>query len=131
MRKRNADFVLRANSAVNGGNVNLHSNASNINSAFRETDRGNNFFSYERVNSRHSIDGGIGGATNQNVYVWSTGANNFNQHWRRVGAGRGSFTLRKRNSQSFGINGGGTIQNFSNVNLHPNLANANTHWFIR
>ncbi|MGJ8676134.1 MAG: hypothetical protein ACSHX0_01310 [Akkermansiaceae bacterium] len=131
--KRNASYGLHANDPTNGGDLNLHSNLTHGNLMFKEIDRGNGFYSYERVNSAHSIDGGNGGANSQNAYVWSTSANNYNQHWQKVSAGGGSFTLRKRNAISFGLNGGGSNNNtdFGNVSIHSSLSSQNLHWFVQ
>ena len=127
--KRTASFGLHSNDGSNGGALNLHSNLAHNNLKFNEIDRGGGFFSYERFNSAHSIDGGNGGAIRQNVYVWSTDADDYNQQWEKVSAGDGSYTLRKRNAILYGIHGG-KAENLFNVNMHSNFSHPNLHWYV-
>ena len=128
--KRTAPFGLHSNNGSSGGALNLHSNLAHNNLKFNEIDRGSGFYSYERFNSAHSIASGNGGANGQNVFVWSTDPDSYNQQWQKVPATDGSFTLRKRNALSYGIHAGGIIQNLSNVNMHSNFSHQNLHWFI-
>jgi len=104
LMKRNAtSFGIHGNQGSNGGAVNLHTNLTHANLQWKEIDRGGGYFSYERLNSNHSIDGGVGGANNQNVHVWLTSENNYNQQWKKVSVGGGAFRLVKRNSTSHAI----------------------------
>ena len=128
--KRTASFGMHSNDGSNGGNLNVHSNLTHNNLKFKEIDRGGGYYSYERFNSAHSIASANGGENGQNVIVWSTNDDSYNQQWQKVDAGDGSFTLRKRNALSFGIHAGGRIQNLSNVNLHSNLEHQNLHWYV-
>jgi len=97
---------------------------------WKEIDRGGGYFSYERLNSNHSIDGGVGGANNQNVHVWLTSENNYNQQWKKVSVGGGACRLVKRNSTSHAINGGSGGAILQNVNLHSSTSSQNLHWII-
>ena len=130
IRKRSASFGLHSGDGSNGGNLNIHSDLTHNNLKFKEIDRGGGYYSYERLDSEHSITSANGGKIGQNVLVWSTNPDKYNQQWQKVDAGDGSFTLRKRSALSFGIHAGGKIQNRSNVNLHSNFEHQNLHWYV-
>jgi len=78
----------------------------NVNQQFTEINRGNGFFSYQKVGTNFSIDGGAGGARAQNVRLWVTNPNNFNQQWRKISITGNTFRLQKRNAPNFSIDGG-------------------------
>jgi len=120
MVKRNA-----SNFAIDGGrggentqNVYIYNEAeSNVNQQWYEIDRGNGYFSYQKVNTELCLDGNRGGERAQNVYLWSCGDNNFNQHWLKVDMGAGHYRLEKRNAPGFSIDGGMNGENEQNVHL--------------
>ena len=121
IRKRNAqNFCLNGYSSTPfpGQNVRIRSFiADHPGMTWEEIDRGNGFYSYQRVGTNYSIDGGNGGMQDQNVYLWETDANNYNQHWKKVAVGGGYYKLEKRNKRAFSINGGPGGTNNQNVNL--------------
>ena len=134
--KRNAPgFAIDGNhDAANTQNVYLWSaDPNNVNQQWIEIDRGNGYYSYQKMGTNHCLDGGAPGAVNgQNVYLWNCGeGNNQNQHWQKVDAGSGAFKLIKRNDEGFAINGGSAGENAQNVNLFNATNNSqNLQWFI-
>ena len=134
--KRNAPgFAIDGNhDAVNTQNVYLWSaDPNNVNQQWIEIDRGDGYYSYQKMGTNHCLDGGAPGAVNgQNVYLWNCGeGNNQNQHWQKVDAGGGAFKLIKRNDEGFAINGGSAGENAQNVNLFNSSNNSqNLQWFI-
>ena len=132
--KRNApDFALDGNrGGAIGQNIYLwDENDNNVNQQWIEIDRGNGYFSYQKMNTNFCIDGGNGGTNNQNVYLWTCNNNNRNQHWEKVSTGGGAFRLVKRNSPGFAINGGNNGETGQNVNLYnSSTSSQNLDWFI-
>lgn len=134
IRKRNAmGFVLNGgNGGSNGQNVSLfryidgHPNLS-----WEEIDRGNGFYSYQKLATNVSITGGDGGARNQNVSLATTDASDFNQQWRKVNMGNGFYQLQKRSDLDFSINGANGGANRQNVTLWPSASSShNLQWLI-
>ncbi len=109
MQKANADGF-----AIDGGNggadkqaVKLWTNSfTNANQQWIEIDRGNGYYSYQKVNTDFCIDGGNGGTDRQLVYLYTCDANQQNQQWLKVSAGSGKYRLQKRNASDFSIDGG-------------------------
>ena len=131
--KRNAsNYALDGgNGGKNGQNVYLWSkNQNNKNQQWIELDRGNGYYSYQKMNTNFCIDGGNGGKNGQNVYLWSCNSNNQNQQWRKQSAGSGSYKLIKRNA-AYTLNGGNGGKNGQNVNLYKSSVNhQNLNWFV-
>ncbi|GAA0730223.1 hypothetical protein GCM10009430_41270 [Aquimarina litoralis] len=132
--KRNAPgFALDGDhGGANGQNVYLWSeNSSNVNQQWIEIDRGNGYYSYQKIGTNYCIDGDHDGANGQNVYLWNCAENNQNQHWLKVDVGDGAFQLVKRNASGFAINGGNAGSNAQNVNLYDSSnTSQNLHWII-
>ena len=132
--KRNAPgFAIDGgNTESNGSNVYLWAeNDNNQNQQWIEIDRGNGYYSYQKIGTNFALDGGNGGEIRQNVYLWTINENNQNQHWQKVDAGGGAFKLVKRNAPGFAINGGGNGANGQNVNLFDSSnSSQNLQWFI-
>lgn len=135
LRKRNATgFGLDGGrGAANGQNVYLwNHNRNNVNQQFTEINRGNGFFSYQKVGTNFSIDGGAGGARAQNVRLWVTNPNNFNQQWRKISITGNTFRLQKRNAPNFSIDGGRGGARAQNVYLWSSTNNnQNMQWIIQ
>ena len=129
--KRNASgFALNGgNGGSNGQSIQLSSDISNNNSTWTEIDRGNGFYSYQKLNTDHCNDGGGGGANGQNVFLWLCSNNNQNQHWKKVNVGGGNYLLEKRNAPDYAIDGGRGGANNQNVYLwNRSTTNQNQHW---
>lgn len=120
IRKRNAlSFCLNGGGAAPfpGQNVKLWSYIpDHVAMTWEEIDRGNGYFSYQRVGTNYSIDGGAGGDNQQNVSLQPTDASDYDQQWQKVSTQSGFIKLKKRNA-NFAINGGNTGANGQNVNL--------------
>ena len=94
-----------------------------------EIDRGNGYFSYQKVGTDYCIDGNRGGANRQNVYLWTCAANNQNQHWLKVDVGNNYNRLEKRNASAFSLDGDRGGANGQSIYLwESNNNNANQHW---
>ena len=132
MTKRNASgFAIDGSSNnTNGQDVYLGSeNERNANQLWREIDRGDGYFSYQKINSDHCLDGGRGGANLQNVYLWSCGSDNYNQHWKKVDVGGGYYQLVKRNASDYALDGNrGGAEGQSIFLWDANTNNRNQHW---
>lgn len=133
IRKRNSSGfgIDGSGQSSNGQNVYLWSeDETNVNQLWEEIYRGDGYYSYQKLDSFHSLDGGNNGAPNQNVYLWETDADNQNQHWSKEPAGDGTFMLVKRNT-NFAINGGNDGARGQNVDLlNTNSNNQDLHWII-
>lgn len=120
IRKRNAlGFCLNGGGAAPfpTQNVKLWSYIpDHVAMTWEEIDRGGGYFSYQRVGTNYSLDGGDSGAPGQNVYLWPTDKTNYNQHWQKINKGNGFVQLKKRNAP-YAINGGNNGANQQNVNL--------------
>ena len=120
------------NGAENEQSIYLWSaNEDNQNQQWIEIDRGNGFYSYQKMNSNHCIDGGQGGALRQDVYLWECRDNNQNQHWQKVSMAGGTFKLIKRNAPGFALNGGSNGADAQNINLFDSAnTSQNLQWII-
>ncbi|SHI86453.1 G8 domain-containing protein [Aquimarina spongiae] len=134
LRKRNA-----TNYALDGGvggapnqNVNLwQANPNNVNQQWVEIDRGNGFYSYQKVNTNYCMDAGDSGARNQDVKLWDCETNNYNQQWRKVRIADNIYRLEKRNANGFSIDGNNGGANDQQTYLWDSSdANQNQHWIF-
>jgi len=134
MIKRNSSsFALDGNrGGESGQNVYIYDEgAGNVNQQWYEINRGNGFYSYQKLNTEFCLDGNRGGERGQNVHLWSCNANNFNQHWLKVDMGSGHYRLEKRNASGFSLDGGSNGENEQNVHLwSSDNANQNQHWYF-
>jgi len=132
MTKRNASsFAIDADDGGNfGQNVFiLTEDINSVNQQWFEIDRGNNYFTYQKVDTEFCIDGRSGGANAQNVYLWGCDESNHNQHWLKVDVGDGFFRLQKRNAPGFSLDGRTGGRNRQNVHLYDSSnKNQNQHW---
>jgi len=88
-----------------------------------------NFFSMKKANSTSfAIDGDNGGANEQNVYLWSYGADNVNQEWEEISRGNDFYSYKKRDTD-FCLDGGNEGENRQSVILYVCMTdNQNQHW---
>ncbi|MBW1298351.1 RICIN domain-containing protein, partial [Aquimarina litoralis] len=120
IRKRNAtSFAIDGgNDGKDGQDVYLWTaDEKNINQQWIEIDRGNGYYSYQKLGTNYCIDGNHGGATNQNVYLWSCSDTNQNQQWKKVSMGNGAYKLIKRNASGYTIDGGSGGANGQSIEL--------------
>ena len=132
--KRNASgFAIDGGSRnANGRNIELYDNVDHPNLTWTEIDRGNGYYSYQKLGTNFCIDGRNGGANGQNVHLWTCSTNNQNQHWRKINVGGGNYVLQKRNAPNFAIDGGRGGRKDQNVYLwRMNTSNQNQHWNFR
>lgn len=134
IRKRNA-----TNFALDGGdgetpnnNVSLFAaNPNNVNQQWIEIDRGNGYYSYQKVNTDLCMDGGNNGALRQNIILWNCQNNNQNQHWRKIKISGNMYRLEKRNASGFSIDGDFGGANGKATYLWTNSnSNQNQHWIF-
>ena len=126
-------FALDGNrGAENEQSVYLwEANQNNVNQQWIEIDRGNGFYSYQKMGTNHCIDGGRSGENRQDIYLYDCGINNFNQYWEKVEMRDGSFQLVKRNASDFAIDGGSGGANAQNVQLYDSsVTSQNIQWVI-
>jgi aryl-phospho-beta-D-glucosidase BglC (GH1 family) len=132
LTKRNASgFALDGgNGDASGGQLYLwSSDINNVNQAWVEIDRGNGYYSYQKLNTDYCIDGGNGGENGQAVILWPCDANNENQHWQKIDAGNSNYRLQKRNSPGYSIDGNNGGANEQSVYLWASDANnENQQW---
>lgn len=132
--KRNApNFAIDGmGGGANGQNVYLWSaNENNNNQQWIEIDRGNGYYSYQKVGTNYCIDGNNQGANRQNVYLWSCGENNQNQQWQKVAIGGGAYKLIKRNAPGYALDGGSNGANGQNIQLYDaSNTSQNLQWII-
>ncbi len=82
----------------------------------------------KRNASGYALDGGSGGANNQNIKLWSSNTNNQNQHWEEISRGNGYYSYKKRNT-NFCLDGGSGGSNGQNLKLWTcSSSNQNQHW---
>lgn len=134
IRKHNATgFALDGgNGGANNQNLYLWSqNESNVNQQWIEIDRGDGYYTYQKMGTDFVIDGGNDGESSQNVKLWRINDDNYNQHWKKVALSDGGFQLIKRNATGFAIDGGSGGGNRQNVQLYDssNLSR-NLQWHI-
>ena len=132
--KRNArGFALDGNfGGENGQDVYLwEADTDNRNQQWIEIDRGNGYYSYQKMGTDYCIDGGNNGENNQNVYLWDCGINNYNQHWEKVSTSNGAFKLVKRNASGFALDGDIGGANGQSVELYNSeVSSHNLQWYI-
>lgn len=76
----------------------------------------------------YALDGGNGGANDQNVYLWTYSSNNNNQKWVEIDRGNGHYTYKKLNT-NYCIDGGNGGAESQNVKLWTcDSGNENQHW---
>jgi hypothetical protein len=96
-----------------------------------EIDRGNGYYTYQKMDTDYALDGGGIGDNKENVYLWVVSENNHNQHWQKVDVGGGAFKLIMRSDPSLGIDGGSGGFNLQNVGLwNSSSTSQNLHWII-
>ncbi|WP_124981884.1 T9SS type A sorting domain-containing protein, partial [Nonlabens xiamenensis] len=130
--KRNTNFALDAgDDADDFQNIYLWAaDPTNVNQQWVEIDRGDGYYSYQKVNTNYCMDGGDGGIDGQNVFLYPCDENNYNQHWLKV-EGSSFNKLQKRNASGFRIDGGTGGANFQNVALGTAVASdVNQHLVI-
>lgn len=134
MIKRNANsFAIDSpGQGSNGQDVYLWSeNENNINQQWLEIDRGDGYYSYQKLNTSYCLDGGGNGENGQNVYLWSCSSNNQNQHWAKVNVGGGHYQLIKRNAPAYALDGNRRGANGQSVYLWgADASNQNQHWYF-
>ena len=75
-----------------------------------------------------AIDGNKDGANRQNVYLWSYGATNKNQHWKEISRGGDYYSYQKRDT-NYCLDGGKDGENLQSVYLYKcSTDNQNQHW---
>ncbi|XPF95728.1 RICIN domain-containing protein [Colwellia sp. RE-S-Sl-9] len=85
-------------------------------------------FLRKRNASSFAIDGGNGGANNQNVYIWSANTANVNQAWVEIDRGNGFFSYQKQDT-NYCLDGGDGGSNGQNVRLWTcSDTNQSQHW---
>lgn len=76
----------------------------------------------------YAVDGNVGGANGQNVYLWSQNSGNVNQQWVEISRGNNFFSYKKKNT-NYCLDGGNGGANGQNVYLWTcNSGNQNQHW---
>ncbi|NMH89833.1 RICIN domain-containing protein [Flavivirga algicola] len=90
---------------------------------------GSTFIHMKKRNaSGYALDGGNGGANNQNVKLWASNTNNQNQQWEEISRGNGYYSYKKRNT-NFCLDGGNGGSNGQNLKLWTcSSSNQNQHW---
>lgn len=128
--KRNAtSYGLNGGSgASDGQNISLHSSITHTNLTWTEINRGNGYYSFQKLNTNYCIDGGDGGTNNQNVDLRENDEMDYNQQWKKVDVGNGFYRLEKRSAPGFSINGGSGGADGNNVNIYANASSQNMHW---
>ena len=103
---------------------------SNANQQWTELDRGDGYYSYQKVGTDFCIDGNDGGSKNQNVYLSTCDESSENQHWQKVDLD-GAYQLIKRNAPSYALNGGSDGVDGQNINLWSSAsASKNLQWLV-
>ncbi|MDB4512334.1 RICIN domain-containing protein, partial [Arenicella sp.] len=132
MQKARTNFAIDGNRGSSGDREQVYlynSNLNNVNQQWTEIDRGNGYYSYQKIGTTLCIDGGNGGERGQSVILWQCRDSNQNQHWRKVSIGASSYRLEKRNASSFSIDGKGGGENLQGLHLwSSNDGNVNQQW---
>ncbi|MEP1490480.1 MAG: T9SS type A sorting domain-containing protein [Algibacter sp.] len=94
-----------------------------------DPDNDNNLVHMRKRNSTgFAIDGGHGGANNNDVKLWAQDATNVNQQWIEIDRGSGYYSYQK-NGTNFCIDGGHNGGNLQNVKLYKcSDSEQNQHW---
>jgi len=132
-RRNESGFAIDGNrGGEKGQDVYLwNENSANVNQQWIEIDRGNGYYSYQKMGTDFAIDGGNGGENGQNVYLWAIDANNQNQQWQKVAVGGGAFRLVKRNAPGFALDGGvGAVDGQSIALFNSGNSSQNLDWII-
>lgn len=105
--------IIKGEDALDGGSHGSNNQAitvaqlsNSVNQQWEEISRGDGYYSYQKVGTSFSIDGGDGGKNGQEVVLRPTSSGNENQQWRKVSVGDGKYNIIKRNA-IFALNGGG------------------------
>lgn len=132
MQKLGTDFAIDGNSGTVQDKQQVYlwdTNIQNINQQWVEISRGNNYYSYQKINTTLCLDGGNGGARVQPVVLWACGDSNYNQHWQKVSTGGNAFRLEKRNAPEFSIDGNRGGNQGQGIYLwDSNSGNVNQQW---
>lgn len=134
MTKRNADnYAIDGNNgAENAQDVYLYSeDADNVNQQWYEVDRGDGYYSYQKVDTDYCLDGDNSGENAQNVYLWSCQESNYNQQWLKVDMGNGYYRMEKRNASGYSIDGNNGGENAQSIYLWESSdTNENQQWYF-
>lgn len=105
--------------------------AGNVNQQWYEIDRGDGYYSYQKVDTSFCLDGNKDGEDGQNVYLWTCSDNNYNQHWLKVDMGDGYYRLEKRNASDYSLDGNNSGDNGQSIYLwSSDDGNQNQHWYF-
>jgi len=114
--------------AVAGRSIELHSSLDHNNLTWTEIDLGNGYLAYQKYDTAVCMDGGSGGADNQNVTLENCNATDINQQWLKINVGGGHYLLQKRGT-GFSLDAGDGGATDQNVFLSAtNGGNQNQHW---
>lgn len=131
--KRNAS-AYALNGGVDGAdsqNIDIWTYAGQDNMKWVEIDRGDGYYSYQKLDTNYCIDGNNGGENGQNIYLWTCSETNQNQQWKKVATDSGFYQLQKRNALGFAINAGGGGSDGQNVRLYDSSnTSQNLQWSI-
>ena len=93
-----------------------------------EFDRGDGYYSYQKLNTNFCIDGGVGGENNQEVFISECDKENYNQHWQKEELSSGYLRLKKHDAD-FVLNGGSGGAIGQDVNLwKSSVTSGNLEW---
>ncbi|MEP5340959.1 MAG: T9SS type A sorting domain-containing protein [Algibacter sp.] len=82
----------------------------------------------KRNSTGYALDGGNGGANNNDVKLYAQDASNINQQWVEIDRGNGYYSYLK-NGTNFCIDGGNGGDNKNNVKLYTRIdTQQNQHW---
>lgn len=107
-------------------------NQNSVNQQWVEIDRGDGYYSYQKMGTNHCIDGGGPGAVNRgNVYLYSCSSSNTNQQFKKVSTSGGAYQLRKRSNENYALDGGNTGVNGQNVGIwNSGTSSHNLQWIV-
>lgn len=128
-RSDNQNLLVSASSNANDQKVVTRNTASDgvtANEYWEEIDRMNGYFSYQKVGTSMSLDGGNGGSNRQSVVLRPTSTTDINQQWSKEHAGGGTVKLVKRGTD-FALLG----QLNGDVELYRKTANSSRlRWLV-
>ncbi len=131
--KRNATgFAIDGGSgAVEGRSLELYPYVNHPNLTWTEIDRGNGYYSYQKLDTSLCMDGGDGGKDGQDIVLSPCTESDHNQHWLKIDAGNGHYRLQKRNAPQYAIDGGNGGNIDQKVYLwSSNSNNQNQQWLF-
>ena len=133
--KRNSSGFALDGKTGSGNYQNIHlwaANKNHPNQQWIELDRGNGYYSYQKMDTNHCIDGGGRSTANRdNVYLYSCVADSENQQWKKVATDGGAYKLVKRSNEGFAIDGGSRGSKGQNVGLYDSgNPSHNLQWYI-